>query len=84
LKGERSLYIFEQECFKTVPIFDGHKLNHGNHIVGPAMIEEETTAIFVSSSFNSVCDQFGSFVLYRKGREDLVASITKGEGNEQH
>ncbi len=84
LKGERSLYIFEQECFKTVPVFDGHKLNHGNHIVGPAMIEEETTAIFVSSSFNSVCDQFGSFVLYRKGREDLVASITKGEGNEQH
>lgn len=81
LKGERSLYVFEQASFKTVPVFDGHKLNHGNHVIGPAIIEEETTAIFVSGSFNSLCDQFGSFVLYRKERADLVESILQGEGD---
>jgi len=38
------------------------------------MIEEETTAVFVSSNFDGVIDSLGSFVLYRKGREELVKS----------
>jgi len=37
------------------------------------MIEEITTAIFVSDSFDGVVDRFGSIALFRKDREDLVA-----------
>ena len=79
LKGERSVYIPESNDFQTVPVYDGHQLLHGNQLTGPAMIEEVTTAIFVSAGFDCVIDSFGSFVLYKKGREDLVANTLKGD-----
>ncbi|CUW39554.1 putative Hydantoin utilization protein A [Magnetospirillum sp. XM-1] len=78
IKGERMVYVPEDKAFRSVPVYDGHKLKHGNRVAGPAMIEEITTAIFVSASFDGVCDRTGSFALYRKGREDLVANILKG------
>ncbi|MCP4184147.1 MAG: hydantoinase/oxoprolinase family protein [Hyphomicrobiales bacterium] len=74
LKGERSVYVPEDDGFSTVPVYDGHRIVHGNLIEGPAMIEEDTTAIFVSRDFACVCDKFNSFAIYKKGREDLVAS----------
>ncbi|MDP6704725.1 MAG: hydantoinase/oxoprolinase family protein [Alphaproteobacteria bacterium] len=73
VKGEREIYIFEEDGFRAVPIFDGHALRPGNRIAGPAMIEEVTTAIHVSAAFDCVVDASGSFVLYAKGREDLAA-----------
>ncbi|MBV6412140.1 MAG: hydantoinase/oxoprolinase family protein [Burkholderiales bacterium] len=79
LKGRRSVYIPETQAFREVPIYDGHKLRFGNRVEGPAMIEEETTAIFVSDSFDGAVDGLGSFVLFRKGREDLVKSCLSKE-----
>ena len=79
LKGERSVYVPESNDFRTVPVYDGHKLLHGNRLDGPAMIDEVTTAIFVSADYDCVIDAYGSFVLYKKGREDLVANTLKGE-----
>ena len=76
VKGEREVYIFEDDAFRAVPIFDGHGLGPGNRIAGPAMIEAVTTAIHVSASFDCVVDATGSFVLYLKGREDLVAAAS--------
>ncbi|MDP6257970.1 MAG: hydantoinase/oxoprolinase family protein [Rhodospirillales bacterium] len=78
LKGERSVYLPETQEFAEVPIYDGHKLQYGHKVSGPAMIEEVTTAIFVSDSFDCIVDQLGSFVLYRKGRKDLVEGTLKG------
>ena len=43
------------------------------------MIEQETTAIFVSDAFDCVVDALGSFALFRKGREDLVKSSLSKE-----
>ena len=80
LKGRRAVYIPEEKAFREVPIYDGHKLRRGNRIEGPAMVEEETTAIFVGASFDGVVDTYGSFALYRKGREDLVQSCLAAEG----
>ncbi|CAA7612278.1 hydantoinase/oxoprolinase family protein [Magnetospirillum sp. SS-4] len=77
LKGERPVYIPEAKAFRTIPVYDGHKLRHGNLIEGPAMIEEITTAIFVSEANSCVCDATGSFAIFRKGREDLVVSTLK-------
>ena len=79
LKGERSIYIPESQDFRKVPIYDGHQLNYGHKILGPGMIEEVTTAVFVSASFDCVVDKLGSFALYQKGREDLVEATLKGE-----
>jgi len=74
LKGERRIYIPETQAFASVALYDGHRMAYGNRIHGPAMIEQETTAIFVSASFDCVVDGYGSFALFRKGREDLVKS----------
>jgi len=77
-KGKRPVYVFEQADFADTPVYDGHRLTHGNHVTGPAMIEQETTAIFVSAGFDCVIDRHGSFALYRKGREELVAAALHG------
>ncbi len=81
LKGERPAYIPAEKSFETVPVYDGHKMRYGNLVTGPAIIEQITTAIFVGESFDCLVDEFGSFALYRKGREDLVANAL--EGNQQ-
>jgi len=79
VKGRRSVYIPETKTFREVPVYDGHRMRHGNRIAGPAMIEQETTAIFVSDAFDCVVDALGSFALFRKGREDLVKSCLNKE-----
>lgn len=76
LKEHRQVYIPETNDFREVPVYDGHRLRHGNLVIGPAMIEQETTAIFVSQSYDCVCDKFGSFALYLKGREDLARGVS--------
>ena len=74
LKGRRSVYIPERDAFAEVPVYDGHCMHAGQRIAGPALIEQQTTAIFVSDGFDALVDALGSFVLYAKGRDDLVAS----------
>ena len=72
-KGRRSMYVPERDAFAEVDIYDGHRMHCGQRLTGPALIEQQTTAIFVSDGFDCVVDEMGSFVLYAKGREDLVA-----------
>jgi len=79
LKGKRSMYIPETKRFREAPVYDGHRLHYGNRVTGPAMIEQETTAIFVSDSYDCAIDALGSFVIYRKGREDLAKACFKQE-----
>ncbi|MBI1732105.1 MAG: hydantoinase/oxoprolinase family protein [Gammaproteobacteria bacterium] len=69
-RGERPAYLPGARAFRSVPIYDGHRLRHGNEISGPAIIEEATTTIFVSENFDCVTDALGSFALHRKGRAD--------------
>jgi hypothetical protein len=37
-----------------------------------------TTTAFISASYDAVTDQFGSLLMYRKEREDLVAACLSG------
>jgi N-methylhydantoinase A len=74
LKGRRSVYVPETRSFAEVPVYDGHRMRYGNRVDGPAMIEQATTAIFVSASYDCVVDALGSFAVYLKGREDLCRS----------
>jgi N-methylhydantoinase A len=73
-KGRRSVYIPERDDFAEIDILDGHRMRAGHRVRGPALIEQQTTAIFISDGFDCVVDGLGSFVLYAKGREDLIAS----------
>jgi len=73
-KGMRSVYIPEAAKFEDVPVYDGHQLRHGARIMGPALVESVTTAIFVSASYDAIVDRYRSVVVYLKGCEDLVRS----------
>jgi N-methylhydantoinase A len=67
-KGRRSAYIPEDDAFRMVPVYDGHRLRHGNRIAGPAVIEEETTAVVVTAAYDCVVDARGSFALHARAR----------------
>ena len=79
LKGERDMYIFSKQAYAPVPVYDGHEMRYGNKVQGPVLIEQVTTAILVSDSYDCVVDQFGSFAIYKKGREDLLGPKSNGE-----
>ncbi|MCC2113033.1 MAG: hydantoinase/oxoprolinase family protein, partial [Hyphomicrobiales bacterium] len=78
LKGKRPVYVFEDAGYREIPIYDGHRLQAGNRIAGPALIESVTTAVYISASFDCLVDRYGSFALYRKGREDLLEGTSAG------
>jgi N-methylhydantoinase A len=81
-KGEREIVVPETGRLQRVPVYDGHATRFGHHIVGPAIIEQENTSILVSGSYDCLCDRYGSFAIYERGREDLVASVTEHAGSE--
>ena len=68
LKGRRDAYIPERDAFARVPVYDGHAMRCGHRIEGPAIVEQQTTAIFVSEAFDCSVDALGSFVLAAKAR----------------
>ncbi len=82
LKGRREAYIPEDKRFRKVPVYDGHALHFGQRIEGPAIVEQVTTSVVLSGSFDAIVDRCGSFVLYRKGREDLVACVQQAQHEE--
>jgi N-methylhydantoinase A len=82
LKGIRSAYIPEKGAFASVVVYDGHRLRCGNRIAGPALIETVTTTVLVSESFDCMVDRYRSFVLYRKGSQDLVGSTHRTQVEE--
>jgi N-methylhydantoinase A len=79
LKGRRNAYVPEDDAFRSVPIYDGHRMGCGHRIAGPSIVEQATTAIVLTGGWDAIVDRHGSFVLYRKGREDLVAAIAESE-----
>ena len=79
LKGSRMAFIPEYDRFESTRVFDGEKLRHGNLIEGPAIIEQVNTTLFVSANFDCVCDAYGSFVVYEKGKASLVSGVRKHE-----
>jgi N-methylhydantoinase A len=82
LKGRRTVYVAERDAFAEVPVYDGHRMRCGHRIAGPALVEQQTTAIVVSDGFDCVVDALGSFVLYAKGREDMVRAAAQARSRQ--
>jgi len=64
IKTKRKAYF--EGGYQEVPVYDGLKLNNGNIVVGPAIIEQPTTTIIVTPDFNIKCDDFNNYVMYPK------------------
>lgn len=78
LKGERAIYLPEDGAFRVVPVYDGHKTRHGNHVVGPAVIEQVNTTLVLTSSYDCLCDAYGSFVVFERGQEGRLGPKMRG------
>jgi N-methylhydantoinase A len=78
LKGRRSIYLPEERHPVDVSVYDGHQTRHGNHLPGPALIEQTNTTLLLTSGYDCLCDRYGSFVVYLKGREDVLSSSLRG------
>jgi N-methylhydantoinase A len=76
-KRKRKVYLPRRRVFEEIPVYDGHKLEFGNRIEGPAIIEQVNTTTFVTPEFNVLCDRYGSYTMYMKSREE---GITKKIG----
>jgi N-methylhydantoinase A len=77
LKGERLAWLPHERTSKPVPVYDGHRTRHGNHIRGPALIEQVNTTLLLTGAHDCVCDQSGSFVAYRRGRQEQLPSALR-------
>jgi N-methylhydantoinase A len=77
-KSERPVWVSEERAFRPVPVFDGHRLRFGNRVRGPAVVEQRNTTLFVSASFDMAVDPLGSFLVYRRDREDALPEALRG------
>ncbi len=65
-KGSRRAYF--GKGFLEVDVYDGLKMEPGNMITGPAIVEQPTTTIIITAGYDLVCDRYGNYVLHAKGR----------------
>jgi N-methylhydantoinase A len=82
-KGRRDAYVPEDNAFRSVPVYDGHRLRFGQRIAGPAIVEQVTTTIVLTGTWDAIVDRHGSFVLHRKGREELIAPVLAARRQEE-
>ena len=68
-KRFRKVYLPLQGEFENIDVFNGAKLKYGNRVIGPAVIEQLNTTIFVTPEYNVLVDKYGSFTMYVKDRE---------------
>jgi N-methylhydantoinase A len=71
-KKTRKVFLPLQRRFKEIDVFDGDKLNFGNKVVGPAIIEQVNTTTFVTPEYNLQVDKYGSYTMYMKSSEEAV------------
>jgi N-methylhydantoinase A len=61
LKRTRPVYFKELGGLVTTPCYDGDKLQHGNVITGPAVIEEKMTTVLVPPKARIDVDRWGNY-----------------------
>jgi N-methylhydantoinase A len=67
-KGRRRAYLPEERRFDEIDVYDGHRLQAGNEIAGPALVERTDTTIFISGGYTARIDGHGSCRLDARDR----------------
>jgi N-methylhydantoinase A len=76
-KGTRRAYVPETGLFVELPVYDGHTLEPGNRISGPALVEQVNTTLFISGDFDAVVDLYGAFITYLRDRIDALPETVR-------
>jgi len=61
IKDRRKVFFFEEGKDISIPIYDGRKINPGNRIAGPAIIELPKTTIVVRPEQSMFMDEIFNF-----------------------
>ncbi len=66
LKGKRRIFFSETDKFETCRVYERLKLKGGDHVTGPAVIEQVDSTTLVGP--NEICrvDRFGNLILRHK------------------
>ncbi|MBW1802578.1 MAG: hydantoinase/oxoprolinase family protein [Deltaproteobacteria bacterium] len=65
LKRQRQVYFKELGGFTETPCYDSDRLQHGNVIVGPAIVEDTKTTVVVPKGAELTVDAYGNFIIRR-------------------
>lgn len=73
-KGERRVHFQETARYLATPIYERDLLVAGNHIAGPAVIEQADSTVVVPPSCEARVDPYGRLVMTRTtGRRGAFA-----------
>jgi len=62
-KCVRAVYVRAASGMVDVPVFDGVALGAGAEIVGPAIVEEETTTLLLLPNMTASLDRYGNYLI---------------------
>jgi N-methylhydantoinase A len=73
--GQREAWF--DGAMRTIEVYAGLELRHGNRVEGPAVVEQPTTTVVVPPGYALTCDAQENYVLHPADRSvtDLIASI---------
>lgn len=63
IMGKRPVYFQAVKGTQETTVYRGSELHYGNRIVGPAIIEEETTTVVVPPGKTVSVEKFGSYLI---------------------
>lgn len=63
LTGSREVYFHVRDGFVDTPVYDGALMQPGYLVVGPAVVEEESTTIVVYPDQEAMLDQYRTYVI---------------------
>jgi len=55
--------VYFDDGFVKTPVYEGLKLENGNELVSPAIIEQPNTTLVVPSGYRMVCDPYSNYIL---------------------
>ncbi len=71
-KKYRQAFIPNENIFKEIPVFDALKLEFGNKLQGPAILEQVNTTAFITPDYSVMVDKYGSYTVYNKNLESEI------------
>lgn len=69
IKGSRKVFFEENMDWMDTTVYNREKLEPGNTLAGPAVIEERITTVIVHPKWNAAIDAFGDVILTMKDQQ---------------
>ena len=71
-KKERPVYLPSENKFCPVAVYDALKLEYGNRVRGPAILEQVNTTAFITPEYDVIVDRYGSYCVYDRELENEI------------